>query len=63
MLDVARPETRVRTGTQPRLGWGIVDGILGFIMLPFGIWLFAIEALVNAATWLFNLASRQPRTI
>ena len=62
MLDVVRPETRVYERSHPaRWQWGIVDGILGFIMLPFGVWLLLIEGLVNGATWLFNLPSA-PRT-
>ncbi len=49
MLDVARSETRVRVRTQPRrFGWGIVDVILGVLMLPFGIWMLAIEGMVRA---------------
>ncbi len=64
MLNVARPETRVRPRVdQPRLNWGIVDFILGAVMLPFGIWMFVIEGLVNGATWLFNQASPQARKL
>jgi hypothetical protein len=49
MLDVARSETRVRVRAQPRrFGWGIVDVILGVLMLPFGIWMLAIEGMVRA---------------
>jgi len=49
MLEVARPETRARTQSHPeRFTWGIVDGILGLIMLPFGVWMFVIERMVRA---------------
>ncbi len=49
MLEVARPETRARAHSHPeRFSWGIVDGILALIMLPFGIWMFAIECMVRA---------------
>lgn len=58
MLDVVRPETRVSSRSHPRrFTWGIVDGILGLVMLPFGIWMLVIEGLVNGATWLLNQAS------
>jgi hypothetical protein len=60
MLEAARHEARERTRSHPgKLTWGIVDTILGIIMLPFGLWMLVIEGLVNAATWLFNRASRQ----
>jgi hypothetical protein len=49
MLEVARPETRARTHPHPeRFTWGIIDGILGLIMLPFGVWMFLIECMVRA---------------
>lgn len=61
MLDVARPEARVHARSHPqKLTWGIVDAILGLIMLPFGIWMIVIEGLVNGAAWLFNQASGGP---
>jgi hypothetical protein len=28
--------------------WGIVDVLLGVLMLPFGIWLLVIEGMVRA---------------
>jgi hypothetical protein len=60
MLEAVQPEARQRTRSHPlKLTWGIVDTILGIIMLPFGIWMIVIEGLVNGATWLFNQASRQ----
>jgi hypothetical protein len=64
MLNAARPETRIHTRSHPRkFTWGIVDVILGLVMLPFGIWMLVIEGLVNFATWLFNQTSRQPRSV
>ena len=48
MLDVARSETRVQMRAQPRRSsWGIVDVILGVLMLPFGVWMLAIEGMVR----------------
>jgi hypothetical protein len=38
--------------------WGPADIILALVMLPFGIWLFAIELVVNGVTWLFGIGSR-----
>jgi hypothetical protein len=55
MLEIARPEVRSQVGSQPRrFTWGIVDVILGVVMLPFGIWMFVIERLVLGAAWLFE---------
>lgn len=55
MLEVARPEERTRHRSHSaRSGWGIVDAILALVMLPFGIWMFMIEAMVNGITWLVN---------
>ena len=49
MLEVARPESRTLARPQPHhVRWGIVDVILGVLMLPFGIWMFAIEGMVRA---------------
>lgn len=49
MLEIARPELRGRTHAQSRpFRWGIVDVILGVLMLPFAIWMFAIEGIVRA---------------
>ncbi|HEV7662995.1 MAG TPA: hypothetical protein VGQ62_05625 [Chloroflexota bacterium] len=47
MLEVARPETRARARPHAtRFTWGVVDVILGVLMLPFGIWMFLIEKVV-----------------
>jgi hypothetical protein len=55
MLDAARPEARARVRSHPKkLTWGIVDAILALVMLPFGLWMFVIEGLVNAATRLLS---------
>jgi hypothetical protein len=60
MLDLARPETRLHVRSHPgRLGWGIVDVVLGVVMLPFGIWMFAIERFVGAVAALESLGSRR----
>ena len=49
MLEVARPETRTQARSHPeRFTWGIVDAILGLIMLPFGVWMLVIERMVRA---------------
>lgn len=48
MLELARPETRVGVRAQPaRSSWGVVDVILGVLMLPFGIWMLVIEGMVR----------------
>lgn len=50
MLEVARPETRAHVRSQShseRLAWGIVDAILALLMLPFAIWMWLIEKMVN----------------
>jgi hypothetical protein len=55
MIDVVRPETRPLVRSHPgKLGWGIVDAILGLVLLPIGASMLLIEGLVNAATWLFS---------
>jgi hypothetical protein len=55
MLEVARPEARTGDRSHPaKLSWGIVDVILALVMLPFGIWMFIIESMVNGITWLLN---------
>ncbi|MCA1648013.1 MAG: hypothetical protein LC797_21965 [Chloroflexi bacterium] len=49
MLEIARPELRGRTRVQSRtFRWGIVDVILAVLMLPFAIWMVAIEGIVRA---------------
>lgn len=59
MLDLARPETRVRLRSHPeRLTWGITDVILGIVMLPFGVWMWIIERMVRAVAVLGALGSR-----
>jgi hypothetical protein len=57
MLEIARPEARATSGARSeaqRPAWGIVDFILGALMLPFGIWLFLIERMVGAIASLFD---------
>ena len=55
MLELARPETRATTRSHPqRFTWGIVDVILGALMLPFAIWVFLIERLVVAVAGIFD---------
>ncbi len=62
MLGVARTEARAYAQSQPRpFTWGVVDAILALIMLPFGIWLFLIEGLVNGAAWLLGGARDRAR--
>jgi hypothetical protein len=44
-------DARTTTATRPRaqaapVSWGIVDGILAAIMLPFGAWMWAIDRVV-----------------
>ena len=47
MLDV-RSQTRATAGAAERsYRWGIVDVLLGILMLPFGIWLLVIEGMVR----------------
>ncbi len=49
MLEAARSETRARSRVQRQsYRWGIVDVLLGVLMLPFGIWLMVIEGMVRA---------------
>jgi hypothetical protein len=49
MIGVARSETRARARTQRQnFRWGIVDVLLGVLMLPFGIWMLVIEGMVRA---------------
>ncbi len=60
MLDVARPETRAVPRSQAdRFKWGIVDALLGLVMLPFGLGLIAIEGIVRVTAWLFAFDSRR----
>ena len=48
MLDV-RSQTQVRGRARAHeYRWGIVDVLLGVLMLPFGIWLMVIEGMVRA---------------
>ena len=53
MLEIARPEapTRVRSPSG-RVAWGIVDGILAVVMLPFAISMWVIDRLVWAVAQL-----------
>ena len=47
MLDV-RSQTQVRGRVHVHdYRWGIVDVLLGVLMLPFGIWLMVIEGMVR----------------
>ena len=47
MLDV-RSQTRATARPVERsFRWGIVDVLLGLLMLPFGIWLMVIEGMVR----------------
>jgi hypothetical protein len=49
MLEIARPEVRTHVRSHPqRFVWGIVDVILAIVMLPFAIWMWMIEGMVNA---------------
>jgi hypothetical protein len=51
MFEVVRPEVRTRAHSQSeRMAWGIVDVILGILMLPFGIWIWLIERMVLAVS-------------
>jgi hypothetical protein len=55
VLEIAQPETRARTRSHPRrFTWGIVDAILALVLLPFGVWVLAIDRLVAGVAWLFN---------
>jgi hypothetical protein len=55
MLEIARPEARVAARSQSeRVGWGVVDVILALVLLPFGVWVLAIDRLVAGVAWLFN---------
>ena len=48
MLDV-RSQTRIKARSEAHsYRWGIVDVLLGVLMLPFGIWLMVIEGMVRA---------------
>jgi hypothetical protein len=50
MLDV-RTQTRAAARPAERsYRWGIVDALLGVLMLPFGIWLLVIEGMVRAVS-------------
>jgi hypothetical protein len=47
MFDTRTTATaQARAGTRSRetpVSWGIVDGILAVIMLPFGVWMWVID--------------------
>jgi hypothetical protein len=59
MLELARPETRTHVRSHPeRFSWGIVDVILGIVMLPFGIWMWLIERMVRGIVALGAVGSR-----
>jgi hypothetical protein len=59
MLEVARPEKRAHVRSHPeRFTWGIVDAVLGLVMLPFGVWMLIIERMVRAVAALGGLGSR-----
>ena len=59
VLEIAQPEARATVRANPRqVTWGPVDVILAIVMLPFGVWLFVIEQVVNGVNWLFGLGSR-----
>jgi hypothetical protein len=59
MLEVARPEVRTRVRSHPeRLTWGIIDAVLGLVMLPFGIWMLVIERMVRVVAAIGALGSR-----
>jgi hypothetical protein len=63
MLELAKPETRTAARTHPeKFTWGIVDGILGLVMLPFGVWMFLIEQIVRFAAFVFDFDSRRGTT-
>jgi hypothetical protein len=54
VLEIARPEARVRSRSHPRrFTWGIVDVILALVLMPFGVWVLAIDRLVAGVAWLF----------
>ncbi len=51
MLEAVRPETRTQVRSHSgRFAWGIVDTILGLVMLPFGIWMWLIERMTLAVS-------------
>lgn len=51
MLEAVRPETRAHAHSHSeRFAWGIVDVILGAVMLPFGIWMWLIERMALAVS-------------
>ena len=61
MLEIARPDNaRTAARSQPdKCRWGVVDAILGLVMLPFGLWLLAIEGIVRVAAWLCDIDSHR----
>ena len=55
MLEIARPEARTHARSSARrVTWGIVDVILGVLMLPFGVWMWLIERLVLTVSAVFD---------
>jgi hypothetical protein len=55
VLELARPEARARARSHSRrFTWGIVDAILALILMPFGVWVLAIDRLVAGVAWLFS---------
>ena len=49
MLEAARSQTQTKSRAQRQsYRWGIVDVLLGVLMLPFGLWLLVIEGMVRA---------------
>jgi hypothetical protein len=47
MLDVRTQSRATRTAAERSYRWGIVDVLLGILMLPFGLWLMVIEGMVR----------------
>ena len=57
MLEIARPEARAAAATRShasRSSWGIVDVILGILMLPFGLGFLLIELIANTISAPFD---------
>ncbi len=63
MLELAKHKSRTAARTRPpeKFRWGIVDAILGLVMLPFGLWMFVIETIVHAATYIFDFDSQRTK--
>jgi len=47
MLDVRSQSRATAKPAERSYRWGIVDVLLGILMLPFGIWLLVIEGMVR----------------